>query len=561
MKVLHFLCSALLASMAARAHASSIEGPVPGHVELNPIAIGMFLLFVLVTLGITRWASRKTRTTKDFYSAGGSITGFQNGLAIAGDYMSAASFLGLSGMVFVFGFDGLIYSVGFLVGWPFVMFLLAEPLRNLGKFTFVDVIAYRFQQAPIRLMTASTSLVVVIFYLVVQMVGAGKLIQMLFGLPYWMAEIIVGALMVTYVFFGGMVATTWVQIIKAVLLLFGATFMAVTALAQFGFSPDEMFRRAVDVHPGALSIMGPGKLVKDPLNALSLGIALMFGTAGLPNILMRFFTVSSAKEARKSAFIATGFIGYFYLLTFIIGFSAIALLAQHPEFFKSPVDGHFNLTRDLLGGSNMVAVKLAQAVGGNLFYGFIAAVTFATILAVVAGLALSGAATVSHDLYACWLARGKANEAREMRISRFATLTLSVIAIGLGILFEHINVAFMAGLVGAVAASANFPVLVASIFWRGMTTRGAVAGGGLGLISAVLMTVLSKSVWVDVLHQAHAPVFLDNPALVSLPLAFAGIWIFSMLDRSARAQRERDAFALQEFYGQTGLLPVKAVDH
>ncbi|WP_269507613.1 cation acetate symporter [Burkholderia sp. IMCC1007] len=561
MKRLRLLCSAILAPMAALAHASSIEGPVPAHVELNPVAIGMFLLFVLVTLGITRWASRKTRTTRDFYSAGGGISGFQNGLAIAGDYMSAASFLGLSGMVFVFGFDGLIYSVGFLVGWPFVMFLLAEPLRNLGKFTFVDVIAYRFQQAPIRLMTASTSLVVVIFYLVVQMVGAGKLIQMLFGLPYWMAEIIVGALMVTYVFFGGMVATTWVQIIKAVLLLFGATFMAVTALAQFGFSPDEMFRRAVDVHPGALSIMGPGKLVKDPLNALSLGVALMFGTAGLPNILMRFFTVSSAKEARKSAFIATGFIGYFYLLTFIIGFSAIALLAQHPEFFKSPVDGHFNLTRDLLGGSNMVAVKLAQAVRGNLFYGFIAAVTFATILAVVAGLALSGATTVSHDLYACWLARGKANEAREMRISRVATLTLSVVAIGLGILFEHINVAFMAGLVGAVAASANFPVLVVSIFWRGMTTCGAVAGGSLGLISAVLMTVLSKSVWVDVLHQAHAPVFLDNPALVSVPLAFAGIWVFSVLDRSARAQRERDAFALQEFYGQTGLLPVKQVDH
>ena len=561
MNLVRLLFSTSLASTAALAHASSVEGSVPDHVELNPVAIIMFLLFVLVTLGITRWASRKTRTTKDFYSAGGGISGFQNGLAIAGDYMSAASFLGLSGMVFVFGFDGLIYSIGFLVGWPFVMFLLAEPLRNLGKFTFVDVVAYRFEQAPIRLLTASTSLIVVIFYLVVQMVGAGKLIQMLFGLPYWMAEIIVGALMVVYVFFGGMTATTWVQIIKAVLLLCGATFMALIALAQFGFSPEEMFRRAVDVHPGSLSIMGPGKLVKDPLNALSLGIALMFGAAGLPNILMRFFTVANAKEARKSALVATGLIGYFYLLTFIIGFSAIALLARHPEFFKTTVDGQFNLTRDLLGGSNMVAVKLAQAVGGNLFYGFIAAVTFATILAVVAGLALSGAATVSHDLYACWLARGKANEAREMRISRMATLILSIMAIGLGILFEHINVAFMAGLVGAVAASANFPVLVSSIFWRGMTTRGAVAGGGLGLISALTMTVLSRSVWVDVLHQAHAPVSLDNPALVSVPLAFAGIWLFSMLDRSARAQREREAFALQEFYGHTGILSVKAADH
>ena len=561
MKLLRLLSIAGLASTAALAHASSVVGPVPDHVELNPVAIGMFLLFVLVTLAITRWASRRTRTTKDFYSAGGGITGFQNGLAIAGDYMSAASFLGLSGMVFMFGFDGLIYSIGFLVGWPFVMFLLAEPLRNLGKFTFVDVVAYRFEQAPIRLLTASTSLVVVIFYLVVQMVGAGKLIQLLFGLQYWMAEVIVGALMVVYVFFGGMTATTWVQIIKAVLLLCGATFMAITALAQFGFSPEQMFRHAVDVHPGALSIMGPGKLLKDPLNALSLGIALMFGTAGFPHILMRFFTVPDAKAARKSVFVATGFIGYFYLLTFIIGFSAIALLAQHPEFFKAGADGHINLTRDLLGGSNMVAVKLAQAVGGNLFYGFIAAVTFATILAVVAGLTLAGATTVSHDLYACWLARGKANEAREMRISRISTLVLSLIAIGLGILFEHVNVAFLVGLVAAVAASANFPVLVSSIFWRGMTTRGAVVGGSLGLVSAVLLTLFSKSVWVDVLHQAHALVFLDNPALVSVPLAFAGIWVFSMLDRGVRARAEREAFALQEFYGQTGILSAKAVDH
>ena len=547
-------------SIPALAHASSIEGLAPDHVDLNPVAIGTFLVFVLITLGITRWASRRTRTTKDFYSAGGGLSGFENGLAIAGDYMSAASFLGLSGMVFVFGFDGLIYSIGFLVGWPFVMFLLAEPLRNLGKFTFVDVVAYRFEQAPIRLLTASTSLVVVIFYLVVQMVGAGKLIELLFGLPYWMAEVIVGALMVVYVFFGGMTATTWVQIIKAVLLLCGATFMAVTALAQFGFSPDEMFRRAVDVHPGALSIMAPGKLLGDPLNALSLGIALMFGTAGFPHILMRFFTVPSAKEARKSVLIATSFIGYFYLLTFVIGFSAIALLAQHPDFFKTAADGHFNLTRDLLGGSNMVAVKLAQALGGNLFYGFIAAVTFATILAVVAGLALSGATTVSHDLYACWLARGKSDDASEMRVSRVATVMLSIAAMALGILFEHVNVAFLVGLVAAVAASANFPILVSSIFWRGMTTRGAVVGGSLGLVSAMLLTLFSKAVWVDVLHQAHAPVSLNNPALISVPLAFAGIWVFSMLDRGARASRERDAFAVQEFYGQTGILAAKAIN-
>ncbi|WP_175736397.1 cation acetate symporter [Burkholderia ambifaria] len=552
---------ALAVLVSSAAHASSVAGPMPDKVELNPVAIAMFFAFVFATLALTRWAARRTRSTRDFYTAGGGITGLQNGLAIAGDYMSAASFLGLSGMVFMFGFDGLIYSIGFLVGWPFVMFLIAEPLRNLGKFTFVDVVAYRFAQRPIRLLTSANALTIVVLYLVVQMVGAGKLIQLLFGLSYGTAELIVGVLMVVYVFFGGMTATTWVQVIKAVLLLCGATLLVLLALGEFGFSIDEMFRRAVAVHPGALSIMGPGKLIRDPANALSLGIALMFGTAGFPHILMRFFTVPNAKEARKSVLYATGFIGYFYLLTFVIGFSAIVLLAQHPEFFRLGANGTFNLTHDLLGGSNMVAVKLAQAVGGNWFYGFIAAVTFATILAVVAGLTLAGATTISHDLYAQMWARGKPDERLEMRISRAATIGLSAIAIALSILFEHVNVAFMVGLVAAVAASANFPVLAMSIFWRGMTTRGAVLGGGLGLASAVALTVLSKSVWVDVLHHAHAPVFLDNPALVSVPLAFFGIVVGSLADRGERARRERDAFAQQEFYAQTGVLASRAVQH
>ncbi|MGC2948306.1 cation acetate symporter [Burkholderia ambifaria] len=552
---------ALAVLVSSAAHATAVAGPMPDKVELNPVAIAMFFAFVFATLALTRWAARRTRSTRDFYTAGGGITGLQNGLAIAGDYMSAASFLGLSGMVFMFGFDGLIYSIGFLVGWPFVMFLIAEPLRNLGKFTFVDVVAYRFAQRPIRLLTSANALTIVVLYLVVQMVGAGKLIQLLFGLSYGTAELIVGVLMVVYVFFGGMTATTWVQVIKAVLLLCGATLLVLLALGEFGFSVDEMFRRAVAVHPGALSIMGPGKLIRDPANALSLGIALMFGTAGFPHILMRFFTVPNAKEARKSVLYATGFIGYFYLLTFVIGFSAIVLLAQHPEFFRLGANGTFNLTHDLLGGSNMVAVKLAQAVGGNWFYGFIAAVTFATILAVVAGLTLAGATTISHDLYAQMWARGKPDERLEMRISRAATIGLSAIAIALSILFEHVNVAFMVGLVAAVAASANFPVLAMSIFWRGMTTRGAVLGGGLGLASAVALTVLSKSVWVDVLHHAHAPVFLDNPALVSVPLAFVGIVVGSLADRGERARRERDAFAQQEFYAQTGVLASRAVQH
>ena len=561
MRLTSSVLGALTVLVSSAAHATSVAGPMPDKVELNPVAIAMFFAFVFATLALTRWAARRTRSTRDFYTAGGGITGLQNGLAIAGDYMSAASFLGLSGMVFMFGFDGLIYSIGFLVGWPFVMFLIAEPLRNLGKFTFVDVVAYRFAQRPIRLLTSANALTIVVLYLVVQMVGAGKLIQLLFGLSYGTAELIVGVLMVVYVFFGGMTATTWVQVIKAVLLLCGATLLVLLALGEFGFSIDEMFRRAVAVHPGALSIMGPGKLIRDPANALSLGIALMFGTAGFPHILMRFFTVPNAKEARKSVLYATGFIGYFYLLTFVIGFSAIVLLAQHPEFFRLGANGTFNLTHDLLGGSNMVAVKLAQAVGGNWFYGFIAAVTFATILAVVAGLTLAGATTISHDLYAQMWARGKPDERLEMRISRAATIGLSAIAIALSILFEHVNVAFMVGLVAAVAASANFPVLAMSIFWRGMTTRGAVLGGGLGLASAVALTVLSKSVWVDVLHHAHAPVFLDNPALVSVPLAFVGIVVGSLADRGERARRERDAFAQQEFYAQTGVLASRAVQH
>lgn len=542
----------------------------------NWAAIAIFAGFVGLTLVITGWAARRTKTRADFYAAGGSVSGFRNGLAIAGDYMSAASFLGISSQIFGVGYDGLIYSIGFLVGWPLILFLMAERLRNLGKYTFADVASFRFAQAPVRSFAALSTLAVVLFYLIAQMVGAGQLIKTLFGLEYIYAVIIVGVLMTLYVLLGGMIATTWVQVIKAVLLLGCATIMALAVLIQFGFSPGALFARAVEVktqiaaatglspeaaHAKGLEIMGPGKFLTDPVSAISFGMALMFGTAGLPHILMRFFTVPSAKEARKSVFVATGFIGYFYLLTFIIGFSAITLLAQHPEFFKTAVDGHFNLTRDLLGGSNMVAVKLAQAVGGNLFYGFIAAVTFATILAVVAGLTLSGATTVSHDLYACWLARGKGSEAQEMRISRISTLALSIVAIGLGILFEHVNVAFLVGLVAAVAASANFPVLVSSIFWRGMTTRGAVVGGGLGLVCAVLLTLFSKSVWVDVLHQAHAPVSLDNPALISVPLAFAGIWLFSILDRGARAQREREAFALQEFYSQTGILALKAAEH
>ncbi len=556
--------------VAAPSLSGAAEQPV------NYTAIYMFLIFVAGTLGITYWASKRTRSARDFYTAGGGITGFQNGLAIAGDYMSAASFLGISGLVFASGYDGLIYAIGFLVGWPVIMFLIAEQIRNLGKFTFTDVSAYRFGQTEIRIMAATSSLVVVAFYLIAQMVGAGKLIELLFGLDYWMAVVSVGVLMMVYVIFGGMTATTWVQIIKAILLLSGATFMAVVALSTFGYSPEEMFRQAVEVHPKAAEIMSPGSLVTDPINAISLGLALMFGTAGLPHILMRFFTVPDAKEARKSVFYATGFIGYFYILTFIIGFSSIVLLLQHPEFYKPEAlaaDGTIlkgQLISGLDGGTNMVAIRLAEAVGGNLFLGFISAVAFATILAVVAGLTLAGASAISHDLYANVIARGRSNERTEIRVSRVATLSLGLLAIGLGIVFESQNVAFMVGLAFAIAASANFPVLVASIFWGKMTTRGALFGGFVGLISAVGLTIVSKAVWGDVLGNtaivdgqevAIGLITLNNPAIISIPLAFATIWIVSLLDNSDRAKLDRGAFEAQRVRCETGIGADGAASH
>ncbi|HOW48236.1 MAG TPA: cation acetate symporter, partial [Rubrivivax sp.] len=458
----------------------------------NWTAIAMFAIFVVFTLFITKWAAAKTKSAADFYTAGGGITGFQNGLAIAGDYMSAASFLGISAAVMASGFDGLIYSIGFLVGWPVVTFLLAERLRNLGKFTFADVAAFRFAQTPVRIFAASGTLVVVAFYLIAQMVGAGQLIKLLFGLDYMYAVIIVGVLMIIYVLFGGMTATTWVQIIKAIMLLGGASFMAFMVMAQFGFSPEALFAKSVEIKSMlaeqggktpeeaakiGFSIMGPGGFVKDPISAISFGMALMFGTAGLPHILMRFFTVPNAREARKSVLWATTWIGYFYILTFIIGFGAIVFVLTNPQFLDAK--------GGLIGGSNMAAVHLANAVGGNVFLGFISAVAFATILAVVAGLTVSGASAVSHDLYSTVIKGGKADSKSELAVTRITTVCLGIIAVILGIAFEKQNIAFMVSLAFAIAASANFPVLLMSVLWKGCTTRGAVIGGFLGLISSV----------------------------------------------------------------------------
>ncbi|AMR68648.1 cation acetate symporter [Aquipseudomonas alcaligenes] len=523
---------------------------------VNMTAIGMFFVFVMATLAITWWAARQTKSTADFYTAGGGISGFQNGLAIAGDYMSAATLLGLSSLVFAKGYDGFVYTVAFFMGWPVITFLMAERLRNLGKFTFADIVSYRLDQNRIRTFAAFGSLTVVCCYLVVQMVGAGQLIKLLFGLDYRTAVMVVGVLMLVYVIFGGMIATTWVQIIKAVLLLAGGTTLAGLALAEFGFSLENLAQRAVDAHAIGSAIMGPGAMLADPINAASLSLGLVFGIAGLPHILMRFFTVPNAKEARKSVFYATGFIGFFFLVVMVLGFAAIVIVGQDPQFF---VDGQ--LGGALIGGGNMVAMHLAKAVGGNLFLGFLSAVAFATILAVVAGLALAGASAISHDLYATVLKKGRASERDEMRVTRIATVGLGLVAIGLGILFEQQNVAFLVGLTFGIAASTNFPVLIMAMYWKGLTTRGALLGGCAGLISALVLVILSPAVWVAVLGHAEAIYPYDHPALFSMPLAFLVIVVVSRMDRSARAERERAAFDDQFVRAQTGLGAAAASSH
>ncbi|OMG53174.1 cation acetate symporter [Azonexus hydrophilus] len=519
-------------------------------------AITMFCLFVTMTMGITYWAASRTKSTSDFYTAGGGITGFQNGLAIAGDYMSAATLLGLTAMVYMQGYDGYIYMLCFFAGWPVILFLMAERLRNLGKFTFSDITAYRLDQGKVRTMAAISSLTVVCFYLIAQMVGAGQLIKLLFGLDYNVAIFAVGLLMMVYVTFGGMVATTWVQIIKAVMLLSGGTLVMFLAMSQFDFSFSKVMDQAMSVHKLGERLMHPGSLLADPITAISLGLGLMFGTAGLPHILMRFFTVTDAKEARKSVLYASGFVAYFFNVIFLMGLTGILIVGQNPEFFEGGTIGG-----KLIGGGNMVAMHLAKAVGGDMLLGFLAAVAFATILAVVSGLALAGASAISHDIYARVIKKGTASEASEIRVSKIATICLGFVAIILGIAFEKQNIAFMVGLAFGVAAAANFPVLILSMYWKGLTTRGALWGGYGGLVSAVLFVVFSKSVWVDVLGNA-APLFpYTQPALFAMPLAFLLAYIFSKSDSSVRAQSEKEAFGDQYVRAQTGYGASGAANH
>ena len=528
--------------------------------DLNIPAIIMFFIFIAGTLGITFWAAKKTKSASDFYTAGGGITGFQNGLAIAGDYMSAAAFLGVSGLIYMKGYDGVIYAVSFLVGWPIILFFMAEKLRNLGKFTFADIAAYRLGQKEIRTLAAFGSISVVILYLIAQMVGAGKLIQVLFGMEYEYAVFMVGALMIIYVTFGGMLATTWVQIIKACLLLSGVSFMAIMVLYQFDFSFESLAVKAVENHKSGESILSPGGFITDPISAISLGMALMLGTAGLPHVLMRFFTVGNAKEARKSVVYATGFVAYFWVIITVVGFGAIAFLnsaegAQYFDQAKAYMDGGA-----LFGGSNMASVHLSHMLGGNAFLGFISAVAFATILAVVSGLTLAGASAISHDIYANVI-NPDASDEKVVKISKITVVIVGIIGVTLGIAFESQNIAYMVGLAFGIAASANFPILFLSIYWSGLTTKGAFIGGFMGLITAVTLVILGPNVWVQILGNEKAIFPYAHPAIFSVTVAFVSIWFFSKLDNSERAAKERQLFRAQNIRANTGIGAAGAVDH
>jgi len=552
---------AFAADVAAPAAPAPAIPAIPATPPLNWHAIIMFLIFVSITLMITYWAATHTKTASDFYAAGRGVTGFQNGMAIAGDYMSAASFLGIAALVYFNGFYGLIFSVGWLVGWPIILFLIAERLRNLGKYTYADVVSFRLQQGPIRIMAAISSLIVVIWYLIGQAVGAGQLLHTLVPqMSYRLSIVIVGVLIILYVTLGGMKATTWVQIIKAGLLLGGATAMAFGVMLHEGFSFTKLFADAVAAHPKGIKIMQsvvPIGAKANPIESISLGLTLMFGTAGLPHILMRFFTTTDAKAARKSVLYGTCFIGYFYILTFIIGFGAILLVANNPEYVV-------NITKsvlDLKGGGSMPAIYLSHAIGGNFFLGFIAAVAFATILAVVSGLTLAGASALSHDIYASVIMKGKADEKKEVWVSKMCVIGLGVLAVLLGILFEKQNVAYIVALTFSIAACTNFPILVLSVFWRGLTTRGAVLGGYTGIFGSIGLLLIGPTVWTKVLGMGPAIFPYDFPTFVVLPLVLVVAYVASVTDGSESAKKERAAFDAQMIRSETGLGAEMAAEH
>ena len=521
--------------------------------HVNMKAVSMFLVFVAISLCITFWAAQRTKSTADFYTAGGKIGGFQNGLAITGDWCSSAALMGIAALIYSTGFDGLIYAVVPFGAWPLMMFLLADRLRNLGKYTVADIVSVRLARVPIRTLVAGASLAFVVGYLIVQMVGAGTLIANLFGLNYEMAQVIIGVLIVLYVAFGGMIATTYVQLIKAVLLLSGASFIVFCVLQRFGFSINGLYQAAVEAHPKGTAIMQPGMLLPDPVNAISCGVMLIFGGAAMPHVLMRFFTVPDAKEARRSVAWAATLIGYFYLLTFFIGYGAVAFVMKNPEFLDAK--------GVIIGGPNMAAIHLSKAMGGDILLGFISAVAFATIVAVVAGLTIAGASAISHDIYANILRHGQASDEEVVRVSRIAALGLGVLGIVLGIAFKGQNIAYLIVLPFTISSTVFFPVLFLCMYWRRLTTTGVVAGGWLGLASGVLMLIVGPTIWKDILGHAE-PIFpYKYPALFSMSISFVTMIVVSLLDKSERGQAEVAGFDDQFVRSQTGLGAEGAVQH
>lgn len=478
---------------------------------MNTPAFLMFLAIVLVTLVITYFASKKTKNASEFYTAGGGLTGWQNGLAIAGDYMSAASFLGIAGAVALTGFDGFFYSIGFLVAYLVVLYLVAEPLRNLGKYTFADMIAARFDAKKIRGFAAMNTMTISIFYMIAQLVGAGALIKLLLGLEYTTSVLIVGVLMTVYVIFGGMHATSWVQIIKAILLMGGTFIISMIVFAKFNFSLTDMFAQMKTATPLKESFLNPGVKYKDGLDTLSLNMGLVLGTAGLPHILVRFFTVKDAKTARSSVVYATWVIGIFYVMTIFLGFGAAAFVGNEKIIAANPA-------------GNMAAPLLAQAIGGNMLFAFISAVAFATILAVVAGLVLTAASAFSHDFYNEILKKGKATEKQQVLMARYAAIGVSVVSIILALGAQTLNVAFLVSLAFAVAASANLPVILYTIYWKRFNTTGAMWAMVVGLISAIGLVLISPNVFSPEVGKAifvGNPIFpYTTPGIVSIPLGF-----------------------------------------
>ena len=494
---------------------------------MSIIAISCFLGVIALTLMITYYAARRTTTAEDFYVAGGQISGVQNGLAIAGDFMSAATLLGTTAMLFTSGFDAAIYLASAPMAFMVFLFLMTDKLRTMGRFTFVDILAVRLEEKPIRILAATTALVSALMYLMVQVVGAGALVQILFGIDYKFAVMIVSVLMVLYVSLGGMLATTWVQITKAILLLGGITVLGLLTLLHVGFDFQGLYEAAgykntLDQGDPQRLIM-PGGLGLDVWASLSLGLGLVFGLVGSPHLLMRFFTVPDAKQARISAAVAMTAVSYVNLIIFfIVGVGTVALLKGDGQFYDE--------NGMILGGANMIAVHLARFVGGNVFYGIMAAVAFATILAVVAGLTLASASAVSHDLYARVIRKGKATQSEEIRVFKLTSIVLGLAVILLGIAFEGQNVAYLVSLALAVAASTNFPLLILAMYWRGFTTRGAVWGGIVGLTTTIVLMILGPAVWVKVLGFSE-PIFPSAyPALYAMVAAFSVMVLVSLLD-------------------------------